>query len=252
MSNQDLEANNINVFRLTKLSYMRCNEYEKNRYNELPTPRIDVRECCILLMQGSNDTMMYALQHGHFDCLKHGHKMGMKLPYWSCLHAAGNGRIGILKYAHEHGCFFGLSNICKEAAIYGNVDCLKYAHLNGGLMSENVTKYAVRYGNLDCLKYALQNGCEWRSNMCALSAYSGNLNFVKYCQENGCPWVVKSSLDWFLVGSQVVSLQLRRERYPVKHLINRIKCCINYIQNTADVWENCKFEDNVVVKKITV
>lgn len=235
---------------MAKLSYMSCNEFENKMYNGWETPRIDIKECCIKLMKGSNDAVMYALKYGHFNCFKHSHKKGMPLPYWVCKQAAYYGRLDILKYAHEHGCPLDLYNICNESAINGSLDCLKYAHLNGGLMSEDVTKYAVRYGNLECLIYALQNGCQWRSNMCALSAYSGNLDFVKYCQEHGCPWVVKRSLDWFLIGSRFITLQLNYQRETNKNLINKINCCINYIHNTADIYENSKFQDCVVVKKL--
>lgn len=228
---------------------MKCNEEQKKKYNELQSPKIDVKECCTLLMIHSNSATTVAVKYGHFECFKHGHKHGMKLPFWSCERAASNGDLDILKYAFKYGCDFKFGSICEDAAIGGNVECLKFVHENGGIMNENVIKYTVRHGNLDCLQYVMQNGGQWTNKLCALSACSGDLNFVKYCREHGCPWAVTSSWDWSFVGLTIKILYTKDKRI-IADRIDKIKNCIRYIESTAEIGQDCKFKDNEGVKRL--
>lgn len=229
---------------------MKCNEEQKKIYNELQSPKIDVKKCCISLMEHSSATTIEAIKYGHFECYKHGHKRGMELPFWSCKNAASNGNTDILRYALKNGCDLICGNICEDAVISGNVDCLKFVHESGGIMTKNVIKYAVRYGKLDCLQYIIENGGQWTTRLCALSACSGDLNFVKYCQEHGCPWSVETSWDWYFVGLTIKMLYVKNKTVSIADKIDEIKMCIQYIESTAKIGDDCKFEDNVGVKKL--
>jgi len=54
--------------------------------------------------------------------------------------------------------------LCDYAAGEGKLELLKFAHENGCRWDEGTCAYAAENGHLEVLKYAHENGCEWDKN----------------------------------------------------------------------------------------
>lgn len=238
----DKVNNVISPFKLVKLTYMACSEKEKQEFDKMQTPNIDVQECCYLLKDNPKEAMREAMKHKHLECFKIAHIKGAKLPDWGCYTALGNDCVEILQYCYENNCEFFVDLAFKESAINGHLPCFEYIHKIGGILNEEVMKCVVIHGNLDCLKYLLQNGCKWTSDMCALSAISGDLDFVKFCQNNGCPWVIVNPSQWYLLAANLGLISMRRDREAVD-FIEAMKKCAHYIDTTAKLEERCKLKN---------
>ena len=104
----------------------------------------------------------------------------------TCLHAASNGHLECLKYAHEHGCPWD-ELTCIAAAVNGQLDCLRYARKNGCPWDEKTCEGAAKYGHLECLKYAREHGCPWDELTCRGAAEKGHLECLKYACAHGFP-----------------------------------------------------------------
>lgn len=98
----------------------------------------------------TSGVLMYATEKGHLECLQYALDQGGENTY-ICLHAASNGRLDSLRYAHEHGCPWSKS-VCINAAVYGHVDCLRYAYEHGCLCDIDECLYAAIYRRTNCLK----------------------------------------------------------------------------------------------------
>lgn len=110
----------------------------------------------------------------------------MPLHELTCEHAARNGNLDMLVYAHLNGCKL---NDTATAAVTGKprgIACLKYAHENGGKWDARTCAAAARAGALDCLRYAHENGCPWDRDTTKAAAMGGHLDCLKYAHENGC------------------------------------------------------------------
>ena len=129
----------------------------------------------------------HAAENGHLACLTYAHERGCPWNKNTCLYAAQNGHLACLQYAHEHGCPWN-SNTCSHAALTGHLACLKYARENGCEWYVNTCASAAQKGHLACLRYAHEHGCAWDSNTCWLAARNGHLDCLAYAHEHGCAW----------------------------------------------------------------
>lgn len=229
----------IRPFDLTKVAYMSCSEKEKQEFDKMATPNIDVQTCCKLLKDRPREAMTEAMEFKHIECFKHAHKMGIALPQWGCYIAIGNDSAEILQYCYENNCDFVKDLAFQESAINGYLPCFEYIHKIGGQLTDDLMRYVVIYGNLDCLKYILQNGGKWTSDMCALSANSGDLDFVKFCRNNGCPWAIVEPSQWYMVVANLSLFSTMRSD-TTDDLMEEIKKCVRYIESTAKVVDRCK------------
>lgn len=206
---------------LMKWSYHACNKIQRNKYNGMDVPAVDLRDCCESVFQfiklnrnKFNDpqnnrpfSMVHfatrkkllkiiinkAPSYGHVDCLSFA--LEIKVPWFlhpwfkadeACAQAASRGHLECLKYADEMGCRWD-SETCEKAAEGGHLDCLRYAHENGCPWSYKTCEKAAEGGHLECLKYAHENGCPWDSSTCAKAAEGGHVDCLWYAHENGCP-----------------------------------------------------------------
>jgi len=105
-------------------------------------------------------------------------------------HAATNGHLDILKWAHDQGISVRASkkhgnpwnkDICTIAASNGHLEILKWAALSDlGASAEarehkciwgiQTTFYAASHGHLDVLKWAIGNGCKFSLKDCSTIA----------------------------------------------------------------------------------
>lgn len=167
---------------LVKWSYHACNKVQRDKYNEMDAPPVDLRDCCELLFQfiklntnkyNDPSSMLHeatlkmiinkALLYGHVDCLRFAWEISVPwfeqpwLRSRGCNQAARRGHLECLKYLHEMGCRWD-SETCVQAAEGGHLDCLRYAHENGCPWDSRTSMSAALHEHLDCLKYALDNG----------------------------------------------------------------------------------------------
>lgn len=214
---------------LILLAYHACDETQREQYDKLPVMSVDLQECCKLtlnIIKLNSDIELFqprgklrsvftkvrpitlqppyiqlyfhknicsiAAFHGHINCLRLAHAMGVPWNYMSdycrsaCDQAVISGSLECLKFAHENLCRWSWYTFCL-AARKGHMDCLKYLHENGCPWDSFVCTEAARNGHLECLIYLRQNGCEWDDDTSLAAARSGHLSCLKYCLENGCP-----------------------------------------------------------------
>ena len=76
---------------------------------------------------------------------------------WTCIYAAQNGHLEVLKWARENGCPW----------------------------DEDTCVYAAENGHLEVLKWARENGCPWNEWICVYAAEKGHLEVLKWARENG-------------------------------------------------------------------
>ncbi|XP_050058445.1 uncharacterized protein LOC114122853 [Aphis gossypii] len=206
---------------LMKWSYHACNKVQRNKYNGMDVPVVDLRDCCKSVFQfiklnrnkfnDPQNNRPFSMVHfstrkkllkiiinkaplyGHVDCLSFA--LEIKVPWFlhpwlkadeACAQAASRGHLECLKYADEMGCRWD-SETCEKAAEGGHLNCLRYAHENGCPWSYKTCEKAAGSGHLDCLKYAHENGCLWDSSTCAKAAEGGHVDCLRYALENGCP-----------------------------------------------------------------
>jgi hypothetical protein len=143
-------------------------------------------------------TCLIAAGEGHLEALRYGHENGCVVDAYTCYTAARNGHVDCLFYAHEctvakygcikskHGFPWGEST-CRMAALNGRIVLLRYAHENGFLWDEATCEAAAENGHLECLRYAHENRCPWDTDTCKVAARNGHLVCLKYAIENGCP-----------------------------------------------------------------
>ena len=149
----------------------------------------------------SSLTCMSAGKNGHLECLRYAHENGAPWDEWTCVNAAQNGHLECLRYAHEHGAPWGPqimyaggevgvdgSLTTRNAAENGHLECLHYAHENGAPWDKHTCGNTAFYGHLACLKYAHENGAPWNEDTCKNAAHNGHFSCLKYAHENGAPW----------------------------------------------------------------
>ncbi|XP_060856306.1 uncharacterized protein LOC132934036 [Metopolophium dirhodum] len=218
---------------LVDLAYYACDRDQRKRYDELPVPAVDLQECCDSILKiikfnsfahrfqpnGHrrsmfakvhpdyrliNNILEVAAFHGHINCMKLGHAIGV--PWYTssmwqksaCDEAADTGNMECLVYAHVNGSPWSTWT-CNFAAGGGHLDCLKYCRENGCPWDDYTftCEMAACNGNLECLKYARTNGCPWTERTCIVAAYYGHLECLRYAFENGCRWDIDGYLSTF-------------------------------------------------------
>ncbi len=80
--------------------------------------------------------------------------------------------------------YFG---ICAKAALNGRLDILKWAKETGCYLDKYTCSRAAFNGHLDCLQWARENGCPWDEDTCYVAASNGHLDCLQWARENGCP-----------------------------------------------------------------
>jgi len=205
---------------LLKTAYYACNQMDRERFDLLDVPDVDLRCCCETPFEllkidkthydGNDRHTMYsrslfdsdderfenicveAVSHGHLSCLKLAREIGV---HWdvmssgndkSCDRAARSGYLECLKYARENGCLWD-ERTCSNAAMNGHVDCLVYARENGCPWDGRTYSKAAKNGHMDCLVYARKNGCPWDQSTCYNAALGGHFDCMVFARENGCP-----------------------------------------------------------------
>jgi hypothetical protein len=103
--------------------------------------------------------LVHVAQRGNLQLMAYLHRRNHK---WSqeCYHAAANGHLDCLKFAHENGCSLGPGDECACGAALrnGHLECFKYAHENGCPLVYKIEPRAFeRYKYTDCLEYVLDN-----------------------------------------------------------------------------------------------
>lgn len=179
---------------LMKWSYHACNKVQRNKYNEMDTPAVDLRECCESVFQfiklnrnKFNDRqanrpfsiwhfatrkklLKFIIQkaplYGHVNCLSF--VFEIRVPWFQCPVSKAN-------------------EACTQAASRGHLECLKYADNMGCAWDRKTCEKAAEGGHLDCLRYAHENGCPWGSETCEKAAEGGHVDCLNYALENGCP-----------------------------------------------------------------
>ncbi|XP_029347364.1 uncharacterized protein LOC115034456, partial [Acyrthosiphon pisum] len=187
---------------LAKMAYYACDNIDRDKFDLLDAPDVDMRNCCESLLelfkvdkdQDERNDRQTMFRRSRFavnddNIFKH-----------ICEKAAFNGHIDCLKLAHEIGVPWdtvpGLADFrgkaCDLAAKAGNLECLRYAFENGCPWDEETCSNAALNGHLECLTYAWENGCPWDEQTCNSAALNGHLDCLKYARENGCPWYEKT------------------------------------------------------------
>ncbi|KAL4084212.1 hypothetical protein QTP88_028039 [Uroleucon formosanum] len=195
---------------LLKTAYYNCNQIERNKFDLINTPDVNLQQCCeslFLLLKidrktkdgNERETMFVrsvlpykrqrfldicqeAASHGHINCLKLAHEIGVPWDQNTCLNAASKGHLDCLIYARENGCPWYVG-VCNSASMNGHKDCLVYARENGCPSSND----AATGGHYDCLVYAHEGGCEWNSFTYINALRYNHPECVEYALKNGCP-----------------------------------------------------------------
>jgi hypothetical protein len=128
----------------------------------------------------------HAAGNGHLSCLVYAHEHGAPwdMDGGACTGAASEGRLACLVYAHEHGAPWDAEGTaCTLAAHRGHLDCLRYAYEHGSGLGDACT-HAAANDHMDCLAYAHEHGAQWgeAGNHAALN---GNLTCLQYMHEHG-------------------------------------------------------------------
>ena len=142
------------------------------------------REHCCLI---DKFTCMNAALNGNLELIKWARQMGCEWDELTCSGAAMNGHLHVLKWLHENGCPWD-KYVCQLAAEDGHLETLKWARENGCAWDEYTCTYAARNGHLKVLQWARENGCNWDEETCANAAFNGDLEILKWARENGCEW----------------------------------------------------------------
>ncbi|CAI6344615.1 unnamed protein product [Macrosiphum euphorbiae] len=203
---------------LLKTAYYACNQIDRDRFDSLDVPDVDLRSCCESLFEllkiektrneGNDRHTMYsrallassdderfrnickeAASHGHINCLKLAHEIGVP---WDDNDRAYDlsvrpADLESLKYASGQLCLYD-ERTCSNAAENGHMDCLVYARENGCPWDQSTCYKAALGGHLDCLVFARENGCPWDVRTCSNAAINGHMDCLIYARENGCPW----------------------------------------------------------------
>lgn len=166
----------------------------------------------------STTTTAAAAGNGHLDCLRFAHENGCPWNSSCCvtatvgdhlnclqyviqcgghfndmvLHAARNGSLKCLKYAHYLDLDFSYITLLIE---YGHVKCIKYGNEHGWFENvdrENVLNTAAGAKNLPIFMY-LSSYYPWTKRTTAIAALAGNFKMLRFAHQKGCPWDAKTA-----------------------------------------------------------
>eukprot|EP00102_Acyrthosiphon_pisum_P018488 XP_016655698.1 PREDICTED: uncharacterized protein LOC103311870 [Acyrthosiphon pisum] len=144
---------------LLQTAYYACTDIERDRFDSLEAPDVDLRHCCESLLE------ILKIDKNRSE---------------------GNGRQTMfirLQLTIEDKRFL---NICKEAALHGHINCLKVVHEIGVPWNDTCSNAALN-GHMDCLIYAQEDGCPWNEQTCNFVAMNGSMDRLVHARENGCP-----------------------------------------------------------------
>lgn len=125
----------------------------------------------------------YAAARGHLGVLRYAHEHGCPWNVRTTAQAALHGQLQCLKYAHENGC--KIKEICAiNAAKCGHLPCLRYLHeIAGCALTDSVVRAAVQNGRFDCVRFAVERGAQCSSDVAAVAAGQGCLLFLQFLLE---------------------------------------------------------------------
>ncbi|AJF97249.1 ankyrin repeat protein [Pandoravirus inopinatum] len=104
-------------------------------------------------------------------------------------HAAGEGRLALLKWARARGCPWDAS-VCAAAARHGHLGVLQWLRAKGCPWNDLTCANAARGGHLAVLQWARANKCPWDNWTCGFTAASAaTLDILQWARANGCPCV---------------------------------------------------------------
>ncbi|CAI6356757.1 unnamed protein product [Macrosiphum euphorbiae] len=183
---------------LLKTAYYACSNIERNKFDLLEVPDVDMQNCCRALFEiikinkklnGDNNTNRQTLYSSLNLRYEEKYKTNLNDKFKNiCSEAVTHNHMDCLKLAHEIGIGWGDGQACTIAAETGNLEFLRYAKENGCPWDARTCTLAAKSGHLECLKYARENGCDWDVWTCAFASDSGQLECLMYARENGCPW----------------------------------------------------------------
>ena len=74
-------------------------------------------------------------------------------------------------------------NFCQHAAVEGYLNLIKWAHTSGCPWDEYTCSYAAYGGHLEVLKWARANGCPWDEWTCSRAAWGGHLKMLQWARQ---------------------------------------------------------------------
>lgn len=131
-------------------------------------------------------TCEQAAGRGHLDCLVYAHENGCPWDGRTSVSAAKNGHVACVAFALDHGCPDG--GVCQHAAYEGKIDVLVWAHQHGVGWDAMTCQWAAEAGSLECLRYAHEHGCPWNGRVCYVASRMGQPDCLAYACENDCPY----------------------------------------------------------------
>ncbi|XP_016658080.1 uncharacterized protein LOC107883121 [Acyrthosiphon pisum] len=146
---------------LLQTAYYACTDIERDRFDSLKAPDVDLRHSCESLLE------ILKIDKNRNE---------------------GNERQTMfirLQLTIEEKRFL---NICKEAASHGHINCLKLANEIGFPWNNKACNQVGYTRHRLCLGYFRENGCPWNEITCSNAAFSGHNDCLIYARENGCPW----------------------------------------------------------------
>ena len=173
-----------------------------------------------------------------------------KLYKYNILEAVKNGHLGIIKWAHKHGCCYWDSNVTSFAAEYGHLEILKWAYENGCEIDLwYICAFASRLGHLEILKWAHENDCiDWGCDICSYAANGNHFEILKWAREHGCAWDEKT----FAIAAYNNNLEmlkwLRAHNCPWDK-----NACINAANLDMLKWlraNNCPWNKRVLIRAL--
>lgn len=110
-------------------------------------------------------------------------------------HAAREGNLELLKFAHENGCPWS-ADTCQEAALAGSMECLVFAHTHGATISSDTCHKIIGYDGknfkmslFECFKYAQLYGyCDLFDSHTYYAARDGHIELLRFLHKQGCDW----------------------------------------------------------------
>lgn len=224
--NIDSAAKNGQYFKLRHICKIQHKEYFI--YSSINAIQNDNFECFKLLCEIGYKETIYdtcisdcAASVGNLECLEYANKcVGIRWNENTCLAAAENGHVNILKYLYENGCKWDC-RIIIDAILRDNIEILKYAVENGCPWRGDESYFVSMFGSFECFKYIhenifelnyymfilaitynddekiaylMENKCPFNDKVCSAAALNGYLNVLKYLHENNCRWDERTCL----------------------------------------------------------
>ena len=163
---------------------------------------------------GGTDVSTILAARGHIEALQLALSLGCRWHGNTCAHAAVNGQMALLQWAHTRDppCPWDRGT-CHGAAMRGDLAILQWARAQGCPWDAFTCECASRAGHLEVLQWARENGCPWTSNACTQAAKNGHLNTLRWARTHGCPWD-QNTCSYAALGGHFEVLQWARAQDP--------------------------------------